>query len=657
MAPGYSMPYLIGTTTMRTLLRASASLLAAVFLVSAAPGARADELLVMPYTCSVRGGHVVLRSSPDEAHRILSRREQREFTACSPADPAACRKWTIHRFDVDCGGERVPWTSVVAAADQEGRAGIVDGQFQIRMPRWWTLPSDDPCAMRGPRFGARDFDCVRGGIEAPPAVVRMPYGFAPSFGIDAIFIPDDGRRGIHSPQPRYAGPRDTGPWDTGRLASGPYDRPAVGSYERRGSGPDMYADDYGVEEDVYAGAPDVYDGPRDSRYSAPEPDNIPFKIAPPGEGLTVEPRVEPQAEREPEVAFVEPPPLPERLDPSIRSQFARSQDEEPAGSEQPLAQPPLMADARPAADAGSPAAPEIINNPAAAASEITPTNVSSSAENGHAEKAAQPTQEAGSLVTSDAAATVPVDPATVAANDAPPPAAESTQPEPAASLPDLQPIEPDGGMDVAARLLRGDPSAIAGAVIGGGLLAILILGVILKLRRRDDLLPEPVHRDISSISFEKGSTPNEPFSMDLPPSPAMSATSSRDPGMGGPTLSFSSSPPARGGEGASGAREPSLQSVPGLDDTMPQTRSEALRVLGIGAGRDTSPAAIRRIVESLRQSWNPDDAADEDDRRVRTLMLKQVNAAWEILSQSHGTKDSDTKDSEEAKRLETLHHL
>lgn len=628
---------------MRTLLRAGASVLAAVSLVSAAPGARADELLVMPYTCSVRGGQVVLRSSPDEAHRILSRREQREFTACSPADPSACRKWTIHRFDVDCGGERVPWTSVVAAADQEGRADIVDGQFQIRMPRWWTLPSDDPCAKRGPRFGARDFDCVRGGIDAPPAVVRMPYGFAPGFGIDAIFIPDDGRRSIHSPQPRYAGPRDTG-----RPEARPFDRPAVGSYERRGSGPDRYADDYGVEEDVYAGAPDVYAGPRDGRYRAPEPDNIPFKIAPPGEGLTVEP----QAEREPEVAFVEPPPLPERLDPSIRSQFARSENEEVSGSEQSLAQPPLMADARPANQAGSPAAPEIINNPAVASSEIASTDVSSSRDNGPAEKAAQPTQEAGSPAGSDVPASAPIDPTTVAANDAPP--AQSTQPEPGAALPDLQQIEPAADVDVASRLLRGDPSAIAGAVIGGGLLAILILGVILKLRRRDDLLPEPVHRDISCISFEKGSTLNEPFSMDLPPSPAMSATSSRDPKMGGPTLSFSSSSaPARGGEGASGAREPSLQSVPGLDDTMPQTRSEALRVLGIGAGRDTSPAAISRIVESLRQSWNPDDAADEDDRRVRTLMLKQVNAAWEILSQTRRGR----KDSEEARRLETLHQL
>lgn len=635
---------------MRTLLRASVCLLAAVFLVIDAPDTRADELLVMPYTCSVRGGHVVLRPSPDEAHRILSRREQREFTACSPADPSACRKWTIHRFDVDCGGQRVPWASVVAAADQEGRVVIENGQFSIRMPRWWTLPPDDPCAMRAPGFGGRDFDCVRGGIDAPRAVVRMPPGFAPKFGIDAIFIPDDGRYSARSPEPYYAGPPETGPWDTGRSRARLQDRPDVGSYARRGSSRDRFTDDYGLEEDVYAGAPEVYDGPGDRSYrSAPEPDYIPFKIAPPAEGLSVD--SEPPA-REPKVAFVEPPPLPERLDPSIRRQLAGSEEDGPSASEPPLAQPPLMADARPASDTGSPAAPEIINNPATASSETPSPGTSSGT--GSAETIGDREPQSGSPAGNTAPDAAPIGLTAQAANDAPQPA-DGTDQGQAVSLPSEQQTEPETKMDVASRLLRGEPAAIAGVVIGGGLLAILILGMTLK-RRRDGLLPEPVHRDISSISFEKRSASHEPFAspLDRMGSPVMSTPAARGEGLGGPALSFSASPaPAGAGDGTSGRREPRLEAEPRLDDTMPQTRVEALRVLGIGAGRDTSPEAIRRIVESLRQSWNPDDAADEDDRRVRTLMLKQVNAAWDILSETRGG----TKDPAESIRLETLHHL
>ena len=43
-------------------------------------------------------------------------------------------------------------------------------------------------------------------------------------------------------------------------------------------------------------------------------------------------------------------------------------------------------------------------------------------------------------------------------------------------------------------------------------------------------------------------------------------------------------------------------------------------------------AAIKKIVDGLRMSWHPDHADGEDDRRVRELRLKQINAAWELIS-------------------------
>jgi DnaJ-class molecular chaperone len=64
---------------------------------------------------------------------------------------------------------------------------------------------------------------------------------------------------------------------------------------------------------------------------------------------------------------------------------------------------------------------------------------------------------------------------------------------------------------------------------------------------------------------------------------------------------------------------------------MPETRAEAFQALGIGAAPNATEAAIKKIVDGLRQSWHPDHARDEDDRALRELRSKQINAAWELL--------------------------
>ena len=64
---------------------------------------------------------------------------------------------------------------------------------------------------------------------------------------------------------------------------------------------------------------------------------------------------------------------------------------------------------------------------------------------------------------------------------------------------------------------------------------------------------------------------------------------------------------------------------------MPSTRIEALQVLGIGVSPTANEAALKKIVDGLRQSWHPDHAADEDDRALRELRSKQINAAWDLL--------------------------
>jgi DnaJ-class molecular chaperone len=55
----------------------------------------------------------------------------------------------------------------------------------------------------------------------------------------------------------------------------------------------------------------------------------------------------------------------------------------------------------------------------------------------------------------------------------------------------------------------------------------------------------------------------------------------------------------------------------------------------MGVTADAAEAAIKRIVDGLRLSWHPDHAKDAEDRRIRELRMKQINAAWEII---HGKR-------------------
>jgi hypothetical protein len=80
-------------------------------------------------------------------------------------------------------------------------------------------------------------------------------------------------------------------------------------------------------------------------------------------------------------------------------------------------------------------------------------------------------------------------------------------------------------------------------------------------------------------------------------------------------------------------QEPSLdiRSRPGIGDEIPQTREQALQILGMGVTPDVHDAAIKKIVDGLRQSWHPDHAQSLEERQLRELRMKQINAAWEII--------------------------
>lgn len=81
---------------------------------------------------------------------------------------------------------------------------------------------------------------------------------------------------------------------------------------------------------------------------------------------------------------------------------------------------------------------------------------------------------------------------------------------------------------------------------------------------------------------------------------------------------------------AQSANEAAAAPVPGsFGSEMPSDRGEALAVLGVNA--DASEKVVKKIVDAMRQTWHPDLARDEDDRRAREARIKQINSAWDLL--------------------------
>ncbi|MGE0022153.1 MAG: hypothetical protein AB7S70_00795 [Hyphomicrobium sp.] len=153
--------------------------------------ARADELFVMPYACKMSGGQPVLTPSADQkGHPVIGGREERTFRACSPVNPELCHRWTLHRFDLDCDGKRVPWVEVAAAAEAARGEGVYlsGDRLEIEMPPQWSLPAGAPCAREGRHYGAFSRFCERRLARTERIPVALPAGFAPLFGIDGIFV-------------------------------------------------------------------------------------------------------------------------------------------------------------------------------------------------------------------------------------------------------------------------------------------------------------------------------------------------------------------------------------------------------------------------------------------------------------------------------------
>lgn len=179
-------------------------LISALFSLACSTAAHANEQLRVPFACEVTPRGVVAYPSREQSYRIIGGRDAAPFTACAYNNPNRCRTMMLHRFDIDCQGQRINWPEFYAAISERRtgrRARFAGGHLVLRV-----RPELRPERRRS-RFDSPRFTAPRYGR---PFDVEMPDGYAPIRGTLARF---DGQRA--SPRRSIQATRD--PFSVPRL--------------------------------------------------------------------------------------------------------------------------------------------------------------------------------------------------------------------------------------------------------------------------------------------------------------------------------------------------------------------------------------------------------------------------------------------------------
>ncbi|MEQ1713404.1 MAG: hypothetical protein ABL908_18675, partial [Hyphomicrobium sp.] len=180
----------------------AAALLAAAWLaqLTGAGAARAvePESVAMPFECSVDGVRVVMKPSEQRTYQVMGHREERQVTACSGPGANDCRTMMAHRFAISCGGRRIAWMRVVAAARHTASRDmwIEDGRIHLAVDRRGDTVDRCDGGMRqihprpyrdggSSRFGLPMMECLPWQRGRRLATVSLPPGFAPLAEIGA----------------------------------------------------------------------------------------------------------------------------------------------------------------------------------------------------------------------------------------------------------------------------------------------------------------------------------------------------------------------------------------------------------------------------------------------------------------------------------------
>jgi hypothetical protein len=81
-----------------------------------------SEELILPFACAVEQGQPRLYPSQETHYKVIGQRDEQPFSSCGGNGNRRCETMMVHRFHVDCGGVRMSWARVAAAARSQGVA-------------------------------------------------------------------------------------------------------------------------------------------------------------------------------------------------------------------------------------------------------------------------------------------------------------------------------------------------------------------------------------------------------------------------------------------------------------------------------------------------------------------------------------------------------
>lgn len=141
----------------------------------------------MPFDCALDGPRVVLKPSESREYAIHAGREERRITTCTASGSTECRTIVAHRFQISCGGKRVSWMRVVAAASANYHRDVwIDaGRLHLALER---RGHPGNCRAGGARIAARH----SGSDDASPSRFGHPAGECLPWdrrGISRIVLP------------------------------------------------------------------------------------------------------------------------------------------------------------------------------------------------------------------------------------------------------------------------------------------------------------------------------------------------------------------------------------------------------------------------------------------------------------------------------------
>jgi hypothetical protein len=211
-----------------------------------------------------------------------------------------------------------------------------------------------------------------------------------------------------------------------------------------------------------------------------------------------------------------------------------------------------------------------------------------------------------------------------------PPQASTPAPDESSTVPpDKHAAVPPPASDPAAAGGRDGPAPVsllsfvrspaAGAIAAlGGLAAVMVAAFAVARRRERTQAGNPLPHEFASVTL--GGPPRD----GLVPQPGSPPRRARP----APALPVPPAPPT--------AQAPQAQAgqtgmSPALVERIPQTRVEAIQMLGIGVSATANELAMKKIVDGLRLAWHPDLARNDADRHLREFRIKQINAAWDLI--------------------------